>query len=189
MNKPLKEVSKFLSYVLRHRPDAIGLELNAGGWAAISDLITCAGRHDHVLSVEIIEQVVATNDEQRFGLSEDGQYIRANQGHSIVVDLDLRPLAPPPILFHGTATRFLKSIMASGLLPSGRQYVHLSAEYETAIAVGKRHGIPIILKIDTQEMCIDGYLFYRSKNGVWLTQNVPSQYFLTQAEIATTRNI
>lgn len=150
MNKKLQFVSKFLSYVLRHQPEAIGLELNAGGWAAISDLIACATSHNHVLSVAIIEQVVAVNDKQRFGLSEDGQYIRANQGHSIAVDLDLRFLAPPPSLFHGTATRFLESILASGLLPSGRQYVHLSAEYETAIAVGKRHGIPIVLKIDTQ---------------------------------------
>lgn len=178
MDQQLKAVSKFLSYILRHRPEAIGLELNAGGWAAISELIQCASKHDHFLSEEIIKEVVVSNDKKRFKLSEDGQYIRANQGHSIRVDLDLLPLTPPDVLFHGTATRFLASIMAKGLLPSGRQHVHLSASYETAIAVGRRHGKPTVLEINAQKMQGDGYLFYRSENGVWLTDHVPAQYFV-----------
>lgn len=178
MDQPLKAVSKFLSYILRHRPEAIDLELNAGGWAAVADLIQCADKHDHFLSEEIIKKVVISNDKQRFKLSEDGQYIRANQGHSIPVNLDLLPLTPPSVLFHGTATRFLASIMASGLLPSGRQHVHLSASYEIAIAVGRRHGKPTVLEINALKMQTDGHLFYCSENGVWLTDYVPTQYLV-----------
>ncbi|WP_299485397.1 RNA 2'-phosphotransferase [Acaryochloris sp. IP29b_bin.137] len=178
MDKQLKSVSKFLSYVLRHRPDAIDLKLDSGGWANISELLQCAANHDHVLTEEIIRAVVVQNDKQRFRLSDDGQLIRANQGHSIPVDLDLQALNPPCPLFHGTAKRFLESIMARGLLPSGRQYVHLSTAYETAIAVGKRHGHPIILEIKAQQMHQDGFLFYRSENGVWLTEYVPANYLV-----------
>lgn len=178
MDQQLKSVSKFLSYILRHRPEAIDLELNAGGWAAIADLIQCASKHDHFLSEEIIKKVVISNDKQRFKLSEDGQHIRASQGHSIKVDLDLSPLTPPAVLFHGTTTRFLASIEAKGLLPSGRQHVHLSASYETAIAVGRRHGQPTVLKINAQKMHDDGHHFYCSENGVWLTDHVPNQYLV-----------
>ncbi|WP_299402282.1 RNA 2'-phosphotransferase [Acaryochloris sp. IP29b_bin.148] len=178
MDQQLKSVSKFLSYVLRHRPDAIGLELDAGGWAAVSELIQCAAQHDRILSEDLIQQVVASNDKQRFRLSPDGQSIRASQGHSLPVNLDLQSLSPPPVLFHGTATRFLTSIMAEGLLPSGRQYVHLSGDFDTAIAVGRRHGHPIVLEIDTQQMQIDGHQFYQSENAVWLTHHVPAKYFL-----------
>ncbi len=178
MDQQLKAVSKFLSYILRHRPETIDLELNDGGWAAIADLIQCAGQHDHFLSEEIIKKVVVSNDKQRFKLSEDGQYIRASQGHSITVNLDLLPLTPPAVLFHGTATRFLASIMARGLLPAGRQHVHLSVSYETAIAVGRRHGEPIVLEINAQKMHDDGHHFYCSENGVWLTDHVPTQYLV-----------
>ncbi len=182
MDQQSKAVSKFLSYILRHRPDTIDLELNSGGWATLSDLIQCAAKYDRFLSEEMIRKIVLSNDKQRFRLSEDGQYIRANQGHSIPVDLDLLPLIPPAVLFHGTATRFLESIMASGLLPSGRQHVHLSVSYETAITVGRRHGSPIVLEIHAQKMHGNGHLFYCSENDVWLTNHVPTQYLVELAQ-------
>lgn len=183
MDKQLKSVSKFLSYVLRHRPEAIDLPLDSGGWAKLSELLQCAANHDRFLTEAMIRDVVALNDKQRFKLSDDGQFIRANQGHSIPVDLDLQVLSPPCTLFHGTAQRFLESIMASGLLPSGRQHVHLSAEYETAIAVGQRHGRPVVLEVHSQKMHQDGFPFYHSENGVWLTEHVPANYLLKRDKV------
>jgi putative RNA 2'-phosphotransferase len=174
--KERTRVSKFLSLVLRHQPDTIGLELDPQGWVAVDDLIRRAGAHGRRLTRAMIEEVVATNDKQRFSLSADRSKIRARQGHSIPVDLGLEPVKPPPVLFHGTATRFLESILREGLEPSGRQHVHLSPDEETVVRVGRRHGKPVVLRIDAAGMDAAGHRFYLSENGVWLTDTVPPRF-------------
>jgi len=178
MKTELVKTSKFLSYVLRHKPDAIGLRLDEEGWASVDELIARAGEGDQHLKRELIAEVVATNDKKRFSLSQDGSRIRANQGHSVKVDLGLAERTPPRFLYHGTATRFLKSIRPEGLKPSGRRHVHLSSDHDTAVVVGQRHGKPVVLKIEAARMCADGHKFYRSENGVWLTDSVPPGYFV-----------
>lgn len=178
MNKQLVRYSKFLSLILRHKPETIGLRLDGQGWTDVDELLTKAQAHGVTLTRPQLEQIVATNDKQRFALSPDGQRIRANQGHSIQVDLGLEPQIPPPHLYHGTATRFLDSIRQQGLLARGRDYVHLSADMETAIRVGQRHGKPSVLLIQAEAMHQAGVLFYRSANGVWLVAQVPPQYIV-----------
>jgi putative RNA 2'-phosphotransferase len=178
MNKSsseLKSASKFLSYVLRHSPEDIGLELDAEGWALIAELINKA-RPRKSLSQELIEHIVATNDKQRFKISSDGLSIRANQGHSTKVDLKLKPQEPPLELYHGTAIRFSDSIRKDGLKPGKRHHVHLSTNVVTATAVGQRHGKPIVLKVDAKSMHQQGYAFFLSENGVWLTDTVPPEF-------------
>ena len=172
MSKPDNKTSKFLSYVLRHRPDEIGLTLDANGWALISELIERSELAKVCLTEELIRQIVRESDKQRFALSEDGTRIRANQGHSIEVDLALQPRQPPEILFHGTATRFLDAIRREGLKPMSRQHVHLSPDEPTAINVGQRHGKPVILRIKSGEMWRAGRVFFLSANGVRLTEHV-----------------
>lgn len=179
MEQKLVKTSKFLSLVLRHRPHAIGLRLDGQGWARVDELINAARKHGKNLNYDLINKVVATNDKKRFTLSEDGKKIRANQGHSIKVDLGLKPAKPPQHLFHGTASKFMKSIDRKGLVPSGRHHVHLSTDYKTAKKVGMRHGTPVVLRIDAQQMYSDGALFYVSDNGVWLTDAVEPKYFST----------
>lgn len=176
MSNKLLQTSKLLSYLLRHDPESIGLSLNAQGWANIDELIDRANKNGKDLSRNLVFQVVEQNDKQRFVLSEDRNKIRANQGHSLAVDLELSPVIPPDILYHGTASRFLDSIHLQGLLPSGRHHVHLSATVETAIAVGNRHGKPVVLIVAANKMMQEGYNFYQSKNGVWLTDKVPPEY-------------
>jgi putative RNA 2'-phosphotransferase len=176
MKPDLVKVSKFLSYVLRHAPESIELALDANGWASIDALIAKAQAKGTTLTADAIREAVATNDKQRFALSEDGTRIRANQGHSIEVDLALAPQVPPDVLYHGTATRFVESIRGAGLVPGSRQHVHLSADRDTAAKVGTRHGVPIVLGVDARAMQADGNLFYRSENGVWLTAAVPARY-------------
>jgi putative RNA 2'-phosphotransferase len=177
MNKRLVKTSQFLSYVLRHKPYEIGLPLDEQGWALVDELINAAMKHGTKLDYELIKEVVATNDKKRFALSEDGKKIRANQGHSIKVDLGLEATVPPQFLFHGTATRFMKAINQQGLKPSGRHHVHLSSDYKTALKVGIRHGIPVVLRIEAEQMLSDGAKFYVSENGVWLTDKVEPKYF------------
>ena len=174
MNKELTKASKFLSYVLRHKPDAIGLELDPEGWASIEELI---GKADIPITEELLGEVVATNDKKRFAISPDGLFIRANQGHSLKVDLGLQPIEPPELLYHGTATRFLASIKEMGLIPKNRQYVHLSSNEETAIKVGQRHGKPVVLTIPALTMHQQGHKFFQAKNGVWLTNCIESKFF------------
>lgn len=178
MLKHLKSTSKFLSLVLRHHPEAIGLRLDAEGWANIEDLVRLAAAHGRLLSKELIAEVVRTSEKQRFAIKEDGNFIRANQGHSIAVNLNLLPSKPPAVLFHGTATRFVRSIRSHGLLPGSRQHVHLSVSKARALEVGKRHGQPMVLAVDASGMQKDGYLFFRAENGVWLTREVPPRYLL-----------
>jgi putative RNA 2'-phosphotransferase len=173
---PIAATSKLLSYVLRHRPDSIGLALDAHGWAEIGELLACLAAHNKPVDRALLERVVAENDKQRFAFSEDGSRIRASQGHSIDVDLQLRAAEPPAVLYHGTASRFLKSILASGLRAGARHHVHLSADRETAIRVGARHGFPAVLVVDAARMHADGIAFYQSDNGVWLTGDVKPSY-------------
>jgi putative RNA 2'-phosphotransferase len=180
MSNSLEKASKFLSYVLRHKPDAIGLQLDANGWANIDELIACAGRHGTALDAPLIEEAVETSDKRRFIISDDGERIRANQGHSIPVDLGLAPTAPPDILYHGTAARFVDAIFASGLQPRSRHHVHLSAKSETALTVGARHGKPVLLVVRACDMVKAGHPFYVSANGVWLADEVPPQFIAVQ---------
>ena len=174
----IKRTSKLLSLLLRHRPETIDLELDRHGWADIDGLIRQANRHDARRNIDraLIETVVATSDKKRFAISDDGRRIRANQGHSIDIDLELASVTPPAELFHGTATRFLDSIMEAGLTSQSRQHVHLSAETETAVNVGSRHGKPIVLVVDAVAMVAAGHEFYVSANGVWLTNTVPPAF-------------
>ena len=171
----LKDTSKFLSLILRHKPQAVGLELDEHGWADVDELIRRVSRK-RPLDRATLEQIVATDEKQRYSFSTDGQLIRANQGHSIPVDVELAELEPPEILYHGTGERFAASIRAQGLLKMSRLYVHLSSDVETATKVGRRHGKPKIFLAESGRMFADGYKFFRSVNGVWLTEHVPAHY-------------
>lgn len=172
------KTSKFLSYVLRHKPGAIGLTLDDQGWASIDELIDKANQSGEVTSLDrdLIQTVVETNDKKRFVISNDGQRIRAAQGHSIDVDLQLKPVEPPEFLYHGTATRFLDSILKEGLKPQQRQYVHLSKDIETATKVGQRYGKPVVLTIKSLLMYEQGFKFHLAENGVWLTERIPIDF-------------
>jgi putative RNA 2'-phosphotransferase len=170
------DTSKLLSYVLRHRPDSIGLQLDANGWADVDALLQRLAEHGKPVARELLDRVVANNDKQRFAFDATRTRIRASQGHSIQVDLALQPAQPPDVLYHGTASRFLKSILASGLRAGNRQHVHLSGDVGTARRVGARYGFPVILRVDTVRMRADGAVFYRSDNGVWLTGPVAPRY-------------
>lgn len=177
MNKPLIEASKFLSYVLRHRPDSIGLALDREGWADITALIAGATHAGTPLDRTTVEQVVATSDKRRFAISNDGLRIRAVQGHSTEnVAIAFREKVPPEVLYHGTATRLLDSILKEGLRSGERQYVHLSGDAQTAIAVGQRYGRPVVLRIEALLMHQQGFKFFQAENGVWLTEQVPNSF-------------
>jgi len=176
MDRELVPISRFLSFVLRHNPAAIGLSLDAHGWAEIDELVAKACTHGQAIDRAVLERIVRENDKQRFALSPDGRRIRANQGHSVDIDLKLAPVGPPERLYHGTAARNLDSIRARGLHSGARQHVHLSIDATTATKVGSRHGRPVVLTVRSGEMAAAGHLFYRSDNGVWLTEAVPSQY-------------
>jgi putative RNA 2'-phosphotransferase len=169
-------VSKFLSLVLRHEPDAAGVTLDEAGWCGVDALLQGCSSHGYEVSRDDLASVVEQNDKKRFQFSEDGGSIRAVQGHSIDVDLDYQPQNPPEVLYHGTATRFLNPIRQQGLLKMSRQFVHLSATRETAQKVGERHGKPIILEVRAGEMHRSGTPFYRSANGVWLVDAVPPTF-------------
>ncbi len=169
-------ISKYLSLILRHKPQTIGIQLDTGGWVDIDTLIQAANRHGQKLDRDVLEKVVQDNDKQRFAISDDGLRIRANQGHSISVDLALTEARPPTSLYHGTVERFLDSIYANGLVPGKRQHVHLSRDVATARAVGARRGRPVILKVSSGKMAQAGHLFYLSENGVWLTEHVPAEF-------------
>ena len=176
MEPELNDYSRFLSFILRHKPDSVGLKLDAQGWVEIEALVEQTQNTDLPLTVEIIEKIVATSDKQRFTINQDGTKIRANQGHSISIDLNLSPKIPPDVLYHGTAVRFVKAILKEGLKKGSRQHVHLSADREMAIKVGARHGKPVVLEVDAKRMHAKKVNFYQSKNGVWLTDNVPAQF-------------
>jgi len=176
MNKDQVRTSKFLSLVLRHKPEKAGLTLDDSGWCSVDDLLQGCAAGGYRISREELDAVVSENDKKRFQFSDDGKRIRASQGHSIEVDLQYAPKQPPAILYHGTATRFVDSIKKLGLIKGSRQQVHLSADLDTAFKVGKRHGKPVVIKIDAGEMHQSGIPFYLTPNGVWLVDAVPPQY-------------
>ena len=176
MKDKTKRTSKFLSYVLRHNPAEIDLELDENGWASITQLISNANAKGKDITRELIEQVVITNDKQRFAISDDGKMIRANQGHSVKIKLDLEPSVPPAVLLHGTAEKNLGLITSCCLNKMSRHHVHLSECEKTASAVGRRYGKLVLLEVDTIKMISDGYEFFKSENNVWLVDSVPSQY-------------
>lgn len=177
MSKLLNDTSKFLSYVLRHEPHAIGLTLDNEGWADINALIEGAAQSGQAINRDLIQQVVYTNGKKRFSISTDGSRIRAAQGHSTMsVAISYPEKVPPEFLYHGTATRFLDSIQQHGLKPGERHYVHLSEDEQTAINVGQRHGKPIVLKIEALRMYQHGFKFFQADNGVWLVNKVPTDF-------------
>ena len=169
-------LSKTLSYVLRHKPEELGLELDAQGWVSVADLLAALQTRNPEVTLDQLREVVATNEKKRFAFSADAQLIRANQGHSVAVDLALEAVVPPEVLYHGTATRFLASIRENGLLRGSRQHVHLSSDPETATAVGRRHGRPVVLTVQAGKLHRAGASFYLSENGVWLTLSVSPEY-------------
>ena len=176
MDRTLTELSKFLSFVLRHQPDAIGIALDRQGWVDIDRLVAQCRAHGRAVSRELVEEVVATSPKRRFAISDDGRRIRASQGHSVAVDLGYEPVAPPELLFHGTVRTSLASIRAEGLHKRSRHHVHLSGDADTARIVGMRRGAPVVLRIAAGRMHRDGHAFFRSANGVWLTEHVPPAY-------------
>ncbi|WP_460951210.1 RNA 2'-phosphotransferase [Pseudomonas marginalis] len=180
-NKQLNEISKFLSFILRHEPETIGLQLDAEGWADVDALIAGAAKEGHVLDRAIIQTVVDSSDKKRFALCDGGQRIRAVQGHSAPsVNLQHVEKEPPEFLYHGTATRFLDSILEQGLVAGSRHHVHLSQETLMATAVGQRHGKPVVLKIESLRMYQQGFKFFQAENGVWLTEAVPVDFMSQQ---------
>lgn len=170
------KLSVFLSLILRHKPEEIGITLDKHGWANVQELITGINNTGRKIDMATLEEIVRTDNKGRYSFNEDKTSIRANQGHSIPVDVDLKETIPPDMLFHGTATRFLNSIKQQGIKPMNRLYVHLSKDVETAIKVGSRHGKPAVLEINAKQMCADGIKFYLSDNGVWLTKHVDWKY-------------
>lgn len=171
----LIETSRFLSLILRHKPEAIGISLDERGWANVDELIAGVNQR-YPLTMELLEEIVRTDDKQRYSFSDDKKLIRANQGHSIPVDVELKEVEPPECLYHGTGEKYVSSIDKQGLIPKSRLYVHLSADTDTAQKVGKRHGVPVIYLVRSKAMAEQGYKFYRSVNGVWLTKSVPVEY-------------
>ncbi|MBO6165622.1 MAG: RNA 2'-phosphotransferase [Eubacterium sp.] len=175
------ETSKYISLILRHKPETIGITLDEHGWADVSELIKGISKTHH-LDMETLEEIVNTDNKQRYSFNEDKTKIRANQGHSIPVDVELEAKEPPEILWHGTGEKFVEAIDREGLIPKSRLYVHLSADSGTAKVVGARHGKPVIYKVKSGEMQQDGYTFYQSVNGVWLTKEVPTKYLNKEEE-------
>lgn len=174
--KEITRISKFLSLVLRHRPEATGLALDENGWANMEELIEKMNSHKLSITRDMLDTVVVTNNKQRFAFNEHKTKIRANQGHSIQAELGLKEMIPPTYLYHGTSEKAVPSILKTGIQKRGRHHVHLSQDIPTAITVGRRHGEPAVLCIAAQQMHQDGYLFYLSENNVWLTDFVPIQY-------------
>lgn len=172
------KLGRFLSLVLRHDPKAAGIKLDEQGYVDVAQLISGVKRAGWPIDREVLERIVRENNKQRYSFNEDGTKIRANQGHSLAVDVGLEQQVPPDLLYHGTAERFVESIRAKGIRKGTRQHVHLSEEIETARKVGSRHGKPTILTVNAAAMHGDGHLFYRSANGVWLCDHVPWKYVL-----------
>lgn len=169
------KTSKFLSLILRHKPEVIGITLDEHGWARVDEVIAGITK-TRPMSMAILEEIVATDSKGRYAFNEDKTLIRANQGHSVHVDVELEEKAPPEVLYHGTGEKSVASIEAQGLLPMSRLYVHLSTDVETATKVGQRHGKPVVFRVDAQAMVAQGHRFYVSRNGVWLTKHVPAEF-------------
>lgn len=171
----MREISKLIALALRHRPEVLGIELDAHGWTDAAALVAAIDARQP-FDMAALETIVAMDEKQRYAFNADHTRIRASQGHSIPVDLALVPVTPPDVLWHGTGEKLVERIEREGLKPMSRQYVHLSADTETAVKVGRRHGRPVVFRVDAARMAADGLRFYRSENGVWLTNAVPPQY-------------
>ncbi len=176
-NHNKNSTSKFISLILRHKPEAIGITLDEHGWAGVDELIKGVSR-TCPLDMEILEEIVASDEKQRYSFNEDKTLIRANQGHSIPVDVELPVVSPPEILYHGTGEKYASSIEKTGLISKSRLYVHLSGDVGTARKVGSRHGRPVVYEVMSGKMGSDGQVFYRSVNGVWLVEEVPAGYLV-----------
>ena len=171
----LKNISKYMSFILRHKPETIGISLDEHGWARVDELIAGIAK-DKEFNMDILEEIVRTDEKQRYSFNDDRTLIRANQGHSVHVDVEPEEKEPPYILWHGTGEKYVESIDEKGLISKSRLYVHLSKDEETAIKVGMRHGKPVLYQIMAKQMYKDGYKFFISANGVWLTNEVPVRY-------------
>lgn len=171
----LTDISRFMSLILRHKPETIGISLDEHGWANVDELIEGIAK-TREFNMDILEEVVKTDNKQRYSFNEDKTLIRANQGYSIPVDVELDEVEPPAELWHGTGEKYVESIEKMGLIPKSRLYVHLSKDSDTATNVGRRHGKPVLYTVKTGDMFKDGYKFFLSKNGVWLTKEVPVKY-------------
>ena len=174
--KITKGISKFLSFVLRHSPEIIGLSLDENGWANVDELLQKSSRDGKILTIEMLTHVVESNDKKRFAFNNDKTKIRASQGHSIEIELNLTAVTPPEQLYHGTVAKYLEDIKKQGLQKMSRQHVHLSKDKETAVKVGSRRGLAQILTVNAGEMHRAGFQFFLSDNGVWLTDSVPENY-------------
>lgn len=172
----LNSLSKYISLILRHKPEVIGIKLDEHGWANVSELISGIAKNKGEFNINILEEIVKTDNKQRYSFNHNKTLIRANQGHSILVDVELEECKPPKYLWHGTSEKYISSIDKIGLIPKSRLYVHLSKDIDTAVSVGKRHGKPIIYMVFSEKMYDNDIKFYLSKNGVWLTKNVPIKY-------------
>ena len=171
----LSKTSKYIARILRHKPELIGIALDEHGWASVPELIAGVSR-THPIDMDILERIVREDSKQRYAFNEDKTLIRANQGHSIPVDVELEEVRPPETLYHGTGMKYVASIDEQGLIPKNRLYVHLSGDPDTAVIVGRRHGEPLVYIVHSGDMYRDGYRFFRSVNGVWLTKSVPVRY-------------
>ena len=171
------KLGRFLSLLLRHEPGAAGITLDENGWADVEELLAGVRRTGRQIDMDTLERIVRENNKQRYSFNEDHTKIRANQGHSIQVDVELKEAKPPQYLFHGTASRFLPAIQREGIRKMDRQYVHLSSDFQTALSVGRRHGSPVVLTVDASAMARDGVTFYLSANGVWQCEYVAPKYF------------
>jgi putative RNA 2'-phosphotransferase len=179
LQKNRQSTSKLIALVLRHKPEEIGITLDEHGWANVNELIEGIAK-TQPFDMATLEEIVCTDEKQRYSFNEDKTLIRANQGHSIPVDVELEQKMPPEILYHGTGEKYTASIDVQGLIPKSRLYVHLSSDYDTALKVGSRHGKPIVYTVAAGEMHKNGYVFYQSINGVWLTKSVPADYLQKQ---------
>jgi putative RNA 2'-phosphotransferase len=176
------KISKYLSKHLRHSPDRLGLTLAPGGWVGVDELLSACAAHQFPLTRTELEAVVVASDKQRFAFDETKTRIRANQGHSVDIDLQLEPQMPPEVLYHGTGEKSVPAILETGLTKMSRHHVHLSREIETAHKVGSRHGRPVVLAIAADAMSQAGFSFYCSENGVWLVDEVPPQYLTVMGD-------
>ena len=175
----LNDISKYIALILRHKPETIGISLDEHGWADVDELIKGISK-TYEFDMGMLEEIVATDNKQRYSFNEDHTLIRANQGHSVPVDVELEEVEPPETLFHGTGEKYTASIDEQGLISKSRLYVHLSADRETAVKVGQRHGKPVVYVVKSGEMHKDGYVFFRSVNGVWLTKEVPVKFLVKE---------
>lgn len=174
----LTNTSKFLSLVLRHKPESVGVSLDRNGWVSIDELLEKCRAHGRPITRELLEEIVATSPKRRFAISEDGLLVRANQGHSVEVELGYEPASPPEWLYHGTVASALTAIRSDGLKRMSRHHVHLSPDEATARSVGARRGRPSVLRVAAGRMHQDGHVFFVSANGVWLTDHVPAGYIV-----------